>query len=109
MDSQLGPARRRPSKRVSNNSNKPLRTILEKCASFHGFKNFSACISKQSDDPEGKLLARQVNVLNHGNHSLFEPQALSEENKDLFRAILIRFLNRHYFNPKIISKVNREV
>ena len=86
-----------------------LRTILEKCASFHGFKNFSACISKQSDDPEGKLLARQVNVLNHGNHSLFEPQALSEENKDLFRAILIRFLNRHYFNPKIISKVNREV
>ena len=86
-----------------------LRTILEKCASFHGFNNFSACISKQSDDLQGKLLARQINVLNHGNHSLFEPQAMSEENKELFRAILIQFLNRHYFNPEIIPKVNREV
>ena len=86
-----------------------LRTISEKSASFHGFKNFSACISHHDDDPEGKLRARLINVLNHGNLSLFEPQAMSEENKDLFRAILIQFLNRHYFNHEIIPEVNGEV
>ena len=86
-----------------------LRTILEKSASFHGFKNFSVCISHHDDDPEGKLRARLINVLNHGNLSLFEPQAMSEENKDLFGAILIQFLNRHYFNHEIIPEVNGEV
>lgn len=86
-----------------------LRTILEKCASFHGFKKFSACISQQNDDPEGSLHARQINVLNHGNYSLFEPQAMSEENKDLFKAILIQFLERHHFNHEIIPEVDREV
>ena len=86
-----------------------LRTILEKSASFHGFKNFSACISHQNDDSERKLRSRLINVLNHGNLSLFEPQAMSEENKDLFREILIQFLNLHYFNHEIIPEVNREV
>ena len=86
-----------------------LRTILEKSASFHGFKNFSACISHQNDDSERKLRTRLINVLNHGNLSLFEPQAMSEENKDLFREILIQFLNLHYFNHEIIPEVNREV
>lgn len=86
-----------------------LRTILEKSASFHGFKNFSACISRQNDDSERKLRTRLINVLNHGNLSLFEPQAMSEENKDLFREILIQFLNLHYFNHEIMPEVNREV
>ena len=86
-----------------------LRTILEKSAGFHGFKNFSACISHQNDDPEGKFRTRLINVLNHGNYSLFEPRAMSEEDKDLFRAILIQFLERHQFNREIIPEVGRGV
>lgn len=69
-----------------------LRTILEKTASFHGFSNFSACIpTDDADDPEGVLHARLINILSHGNYSLFEPQPMLEENKVYFKTILDGF------------------
>ncbi|WP_257275773.1 AAA family ATPase, partial [Endozoicomonas sp. SESOKO4] len=49
-----------------------LRSILEKTATFHGFKNFSACIQQDDADPDGVLHARMINILSHGNYSLFE-------------------------------------
>ncbi|WP_396956212.1 hypothetical protein [Nitrosomonas sp.] len=77
-----------------------LRTILEKTASFHGFSNFSACIpTDDADDPEGVLHARLINILSHGNYSLFEPQPMLEENKVYFKTILDGFLKRYPFNP----------
>jgi len=79
-----------------------LRTILEKTASFHGHKNFSACIKQQEDDPDGILHARLINILSHGNYSLFEPQQMLDENKAYFRKILHGFLNRYPFNPELI-------
>lgn len=78
-----------------------LRTILEKTASFHGHKNFSVCIKQQDDDPDGVLHARLINILSHGNYSLFEPQQMLEENKQYFRRILHDFLNRYPFNPDL--------
>ena len=68
-----------------------LRTILEKTASFHGHKSFSACIRQQEDDPDGILHARLINILSHGNYSLFEPQQMLDENKGYFRRILRDF------------------
>jgi hypothetical protein len=58
-----------------------LRSIIEKTASFHGFTKFSACIKKDSDDPDGILHTRLINILSHGNYSLFEPKEMMEENK----------------------------
>jgi AAA domain-containing protein len=78
-----------------------LRTILEKTASFHGHKNFSVCIKQQDDDPDGILHTRLINILSHGNYSLFEPQQMLEENKQYFRKILHDFLNRYPFNPDL--------
>ena len=78
-----------------------LRTILEKTASFHGYKNFSVCIKKQDDDPDGILHTRLINILSHGNYSLFEPREMLEENKGYFRKILYEFLNRYPFNPDL--------
>lgn len=76
-----------------------LRSILEKTASFHGYENFSACIKQDADDEEGVLHTRLVNILSHGNYSLYEPQEMLEENKNYFRKILHDFIARYPFNP----------
>ncbi|WFE71039.1 AAA family ATPase [Halomonas sp. M1] len=78
-----------------------LRSILERTATFHGFKNFSACIKQGNDDPDGILHARLVNVLSHGNYSLYEPQEMLPENKEYFRKILRDFMANYRFNPEL--------
>ena len=78
-----------------------LRAILEKTASFHGYQNFSACIKRDADDEDGILHTRLINILSHGNYSLFEPQEMLEENKRYFRKILHEFINQYPFNPAL--------
>jgi hypothetical protein len=79
-----------------------LRSVLEKSASFHGFPNFSACIATDdTDDPDDVLHARLINILSHGNYSLFEPQPMLEENKVYFKKILGAFLKRYPFNSDL--------
>ena len=78
-----------------------LRAILEKTASFHGYENFSACIKRDADDEDGILHTRLINILSHGNYSLFEPQEMLEENKRYFRKILDEFINKYPFNPAL--------
>lgn len=81
-----------------------LRSILEKTATFHGFKNFSACIKRESNDPDGIVHARMVNVLSHGNYSLFEPAEMLPENKKYFKTILSRFMADYRFDPKLFPQ-----
>ena len=81
-----------------------LRAILEKTASFHGYPNFSACIKRDADDEDGILHTRLINILSHGNYSLYEPQEMLEENKRCFRKILHEFINRYLFNPAVFSR-----
>jgi hypothetical protein len=78
-----------------------LRAILEKTASFHGYENFSACIRRDDTDVEGVLHTRLINILSHGNYSLYEPREMLEENKDYFRRILHDFIERYPFNPAL--------
>lgn len=78
-----------------------LRSILEKTASFHGYRNFSACIKQDDDDEDGVLHTRLINILSHGNYSLYEPQDMLEENKQYFRKILHGFIDRYPFNPEL--------
>jgi len=82
-----------------------LRAILEKTASFHGYENFSACIKQDEDDEDGVLHARLINILSHGNYSLYEPQEMLEENKRYFQKILHGFIARHPFNPDLFPTV----
>lgn len=78
-----------------------LRSVLEKTATFHGFSGFSECIKKQENDPEGVVHTRIVNILSHGNYSLFEPVIMIDENKQYFKQILDDFMNNYKFNPKL--------
>lgn len=82
-----------------------LRSVLEKSASFHGFSRFSACIpTDDADDPEGVLHARLINILSHGDYSLFEPVPMGDENKEHFKKILDGFLSRYPFNPDLFPQ-----
>lgn len=81
-----------------------LRNILEKTASFHGFENFSACIKQDSDDLDSTIHTRIVNLLSHGNYSLFEPKEMLEDNKEYFRKILNGFMESYRFNTKLFTE-----
>ena len=72
-----------------------LRSILEKTATFFGFNDFSACLDQQGDE---NLHARALNLLSHGNYSLYEPREMQDDNKDLFKEILRAFLNQYRFD-----------
>lgn len=85
-----------------------LRGILEKTATYHGFKNFSACIKQDADDEDGILHARLINVLSHGNYSLFEPREMLEENKQYFKKILSDFMQNYRFNTELFPELTEE-
>jgi hypothetical protein len=83
-----------------------LRAIMEKTASFHGHANFSDCIRLRDDDIDGVLHSRIINLLSHGNYSLYEPREMMDENKEHFRRILHEFIERYPFNPKLFNEAD---
>lgn len=85
-----------------------LRNILEKAASFHGFNNLSDFIKRDSDDPDGILHHRIIQLLNHGGYSHFEPQEMLEENKTYFKNILGKFMADYEFNSELFPELNEE-
>lgn len=85
-----------------------LRSILEKTATFHGFNHFGDIIKRDPDDEDGELHQRYVNLLSHGNYSLFEPVEMLEENKEIFRKILNDFMNSYRFNPELFPQALNE-
>lgn len=85
-----------------------LRNILEKTATFHGYKHFSACIRQFSDDPDGSLRERMIQLFSHGSYSLFEPREMLQENKEHFRRILNDFMDTYRFNPELFPEPTPE-
>lgn len=86
-----------------------LRAIMEKTASFHGYRHFSNCIKQREDDIDGVLHKRIVDLMSHGNYSLYEPREMMDENKEHFRTILHEFIERYPFNPALFNDTNTEV
>lgn len=84
-----------------------LRNILEKTASFHGYAHFSSCIRKGDAENE-PVYTRIVNLLSHGNYSLFDPKEMVEENKEYFRNILNNFLEDYNFNQRIFEETQNQ-
>jgi wobble nucleotide-excising tRNase len=82
-----------------------LRSILEKTATFFGFKDFSACIYGIDDEI---LFTRALNLLSHGKYSIYEPRDMGEDNKDLFKKILYAFLERYQFELREIVITNTQ-
>ena len=85
-----------------------LRSILEKTASFHGYANFGDCIRPSGDDADKTLHTRVVNIMSHGNYSLYEPIEMLEENKALFKTIIADFRENFAFNPEPFGETTLE-
>lgn len=85
-----------------------LRNILEKTAAFQGFNDFRDCIKRSKDDVDGIIHARMINILSHGNYSLFEPVEMQEENKEHFRRILKDFTDTYRFNQDLFQETETE-
>ena len=81
-----------------------LRAVMEKTAVFLGRKDFSECIEGIEDEI---LFARVLNLLSHGQYSLYDPVEMIEDNKVLFRRILDAFLRKHAFAlPALLPQRN---
>jgi len=85
-----------------------LRSIMEKTATFHGFNHVGDIIKRDPDDEDGTLHFRYVQLLSHGDYSLFEPVEMIEENKQIFRKILADFMNNYRFNPELFPEAEAE-
>ncbi|HOP41021.1 MAG TPA: AAA family ATPase, partial [Geobacteraceae bacterium] len=81
-----------------------LRSIMEKTATFHGFDHFGKIIKPDPEDQDGTLHYRYVQLLSHGNYSLFEPVEMMEENKQIFRKILNDYMSNYRFNPDLFPE-----
>lgn len=80
-----------------------LRNILEKTAAFHGFDKFSDCIKVEDDDIDKIIHTRRINILSHGNYSIFEPQVMQDENIEHFKKVLDNLITEYQFNDKLFS------
>ena len=79
-----------------------LRSILEKTASFLGKDDFRACLEGFD---EQEIYSRALDILSHGNFSLFEPVEMLEDNKVLFQKILNMFIEKYNFDlPSLLSE-----
>jgi hypothetical protein len=86
-----------------------MRAIMEKTASFHGYGNFADCIQPGEDDPDKTMYARVVNIMSHGNYSLYEPVDMMDENQAIFRKVLSDFRKNFQFNPALFDNPENTV
>lgn len=75
-----------------------LRRVMEQTANYFGMNSWKECIKPEADDPDKLLYERILNVMSHGDYSVFEPKEMLEENKGLFRRIFCQFIKIHPFN-----------
>ncbi len=74
-----------------------LRSIMEKTASFFGQKDISFCLTALGNGADRALFNRALNLLSHGSYAIHEPTEMGEDNKDLFRRILVDFTTTFRF------------
>ncbi|CAM3271972.1 AAA family ATPase [Flavobacterium longum] len=78
-----------------------LRSILEKTASFFGYDKIDKCIHGLEDEV---LFERALQLFSHGKYSIFDPQEMIGDNKELFKRIFNGFLAKYEFHfPEIFN------
>ncbi|MCP1584663.1 AAA family ATPase [Pseudoxanthomonas mexicana] len=78
-----------------------LRRVMEQTASFFGLEDWKTCIEVADIDPDRTLYARMIDLMSHGDYSIYEPREMMEENKAHFRTVFRRFVAGHPFNPQL--------
>ena len=78
-----------------------MRRVMEQTANFFGLDDWKACIVATDDDPDKTLYKRMIDLMSHGDYSLYEPREMMEENKAHFRTIFRKFVAGHPFNSTL--------
>lgn len=78
-----------------------LRRVMEQTASFFGYANWADCIKPEPNDPNQTLYKRRIDLMSHGDYSLYEPREMMPENKEHFGRVLRQFLSNHPFSPML--------
>lgn len=78
-----------------------MRRVMEQTANFFGLDDWKACIVATDDDADKSLYKRMIDLMSHGDYSLYEPREMMEENKAHFRTVFRQFISEHPFNPAL--------
>jgi len=81
-----------------------LRRVMEQTACFFGYAKWDECIKPEANDPNGTIYKRVIDLMSHGDYSLFEPREMMQENKDHFRKVLKQFITLHPFSPALFPE-----
>jgi hypothetical protein len=80
-----------------------LRRVMEQTACFFGYAKWDECIKAENNDPNQTIYKRVIDLMSHGDYSLYEPREMLQENKEHFARILRQFITRHPFSPALFT------
>ncbi|MCB4929216.1 AAA family ATPase [Streptococcus mutans] len=78
-----------------------LRNLLEKTATFLGYKNWGDCVILRDEDgnlEESAPYVRRINLHSHSAHSDYETRALTTQEKKVLERVFNQFLQNFSFN-----------
>lgn len=78
-----------------------LRRVMEQTANFFGADSWTNFLVVEEDNLEKPLYKRLIDLMSHGDYSLFEPVVMMDENKNHFRNIFLQFIQQHPFEPAL--------
>ena len=82
-----------------------LRRVMEQAACFFGYAKWEECIkpAPEADDPNQTGYKRVIDLMSHGDYSLYEPRDMLPENKEHLGRALRQFISTHPFSPALFG------
>lgn len=82
-----------------------LRRVMEQTACFFGYAKWEECIKPdpEADDPNQTGYKRVIDLMSHGDYSLYEPREMLPENKEHLGRALRQFISTHPFSPALFG------
>ena len=82
-----------------------LRRVMEQTACFFGYAKWEECIkpAPEVDDPNQTGYKRVIDLMSHGDYSLYEPREMLPENKEHLGKALQQFISTHPFSPALFG------
>lgn len=85
-----------------------LRRVMEQTATFFGYAKWHDCIKPEADDLNETIYKRVIDLMSHGDYSLYEPREMMPENKEHFGRLLKQFITLHPFSPALFPEDAQE-
>ncbi len=82
-----------------------LRRVMEQTACFFGYAKWEECIKPDPEaiDPNQTGYKRVIDLMSHGDYSLYEPRDMLPENKEHLGRALRQFISTHPFSPALFG------